>query len=324
MKRAVRCRAPMRISLAGGGSDLPAYYEQEGKEGLVVNVAIARYAWATVQPTPGAARATGVARDISEAILEARQRAGMEPVSLHLELDAPLGSGLGGSSALAVAAVQAINAYDGDPLDPWGLFLAAWYLERVVLDQPGGVQDQLAAAYGGMNVWHITGVGDGGPPDVRREVIARERVDEVQHALLLAPVPGRGRWSGTRVQQQSSHLHSHLDDGDRLVSIAHDFIASMILRDPLALPRALRACHDLKERIDPAAITPLVQDTLDKFQLISPDIAVKLSGAGGGGHIVIHTPDAQARADCFLVSPTHPAQPITFDFEGATTWEIPA
>jgi D-glycero-alpha-D-manno-heptose-7-phosphate kinase len=159
-------RAPVRISLAGGGTDLPAYYEQFG--GVVLSCTINKYFYVflnvaegdTLQITSSDYRTfyrhdeqAGLLWDgdlrLPRAILS--HFGVMRGLSMFLASEIPPGTGLGSSSTVAVAIVKAISTALGLYFDPSEVAKVACYIELEKLAEPIGKQDQYAAAYGGLN-----------------------------------------------------------------------------------------------------------------------------------------------------------------------------
>ena len=172
----VRARAPLRLGLAGGGTDLSPYCDTFG--GAVLNATISRYAMVTISHSLSG-KAEFVCRDMggetsatlrelcaADAVFESKFALSaavyrhmlkeyiadfQQPLRIETSIDAAAGSGLGSSSALVVALVMAfVYAFDL-PLGQYEIGELAWRIERVDLDLAGGKQDQYAAAFGGVN-----------------------------------------------------------------------------------------------------------------------------------------------------------------------------
>ena len=167
---AIVARAPVRISFGGGGTDLAAYYARHG--GFVVSAAITRYSYVTVGPSadggirinsadyrvweripPGQAPVVADPLRLPKAAVGWFARHGLTEAGaeLFLAAEVPPGSGLGSSSAMAVALVHALAARTGLELDAGEVAELACHLEIERLGMPIGKQDQYASAFGGLN-----------------------------------------------------------------------------------------------------------------------------------------------------------------------------
>ena len=168
-------RSPMRISFAGGGTDFESYYSQQG--GLVVSAAISKYFYVFISPNgdgklevsssdlrtylryEGAEGPLGIGGDIKHAEA-AFARFGVDRgYTVFMASEVAGGSGLGGSSAVAVALIKALSTLRGRPLDKQRLAEAACELEIGQLRMPIGRQDQYASAFGGVNAIEFSGKG---------------------------------------------------------------------------------------------------------------------------------------------------------------------
>jgi D-glycero-alpha-D-manno-heptose-7-phosphate kinase len=168
----IRARVPLRLGLAGGGTDLSPYCDQFG--GAVLNLTIDRYAYAIIEPSSDAL-VHFIAPDMNVTETWTPELAAIQSSKLPLHagvmarmlrdfgggvvpairvtsfVDAPPGSGLGASSALVVALVEAFRALFAVPLGPYDVAHLAFEIERIDLALAGGRQDQYAATFGGVN-----------------------------------------------------------------------------------------------------------------------------------------------------------------------------
>jgi D-glycero-alpha-D-manno-heptose-7-phosphate kinase len=152
-------QTPYRVSFAGGGTDLPAFYRHEA--GAVLSVGVAHHMYVTVSPRFDKTTRVAYTRvEIADGIDKidhtiAREALRMTGLGEHLEIttvgDVPAGTGMGSSSSLAVGLLNALYAYKGMVTSPGSLAEKACEIEIDILKKPIGRQDQYAAAYGGVN-----------------------------------------------------------------------------------------------------------------------------------------------------------------------------
>ncbi len=212
----VIARAPVRISFAGGGTDLEAYYAHHG--GLVVSAAITRYCYAVARPSSnGGIQITsadyqhwetypaGTLPEVAEplalpkaAIKWFAQRGLLdEGVDLFLTSSVPPGTGLGSSSAMAIALIRALAAFSGSEMSAADVAELACDLEIERLEMPIGKQDQYASAFGGLNAIRFESDGVAVEPlDLPSELIR-----ELNERLLLFST-GKRRNSANILRKQ--------------------------------------------------------------------------------------------------------------------------
>ena len=152
-------QTPYRVSFAGGGTDLPAFYRHEF--GAVLSVGVMHHMYVTVSPRFDKTTRVAYTRvEIADGIDKiehtiAREALRMTGLGEHLEIttvgDVPAGTGMGSSSSLAVGLLNALYAYKGQVTSPSALAEKACEIEIDILQKPIGRQDQYAAAYGGVN-----------------------------------------------------------------------------------------------------------------------------------------------------------------------------
>jgi len=152
-------QTPYRVSFAGGGTDLPSFYQKE--MGAVLSVGLSQHMYVTVSPRfKASTRVAYTKTEIADSIDEiehtiAREALRMTELGKHLEIttigDVPSGTGLGSSSSLAVGLINALNAYKGQITSPQQLAEQACQIEIDILKKPIGKQDQYAASYGSLN-----------------------------------------------------------------------------------------------------------------------------------------------------------------------------
>ncbi len=225
-RRVVRARAPLRLGLAGGGTDLSPYCDEFG--GAVLNATIDRYAYAFIEASPDA-RLHFIARDLAIEESASPDQDGLRAARLAMHagvyrrmlgqfgdralpalqvttyVDAPAGSGLGSSSALVVALVEAFRTWLALPLGLYDVAHLAFEIERIDLALAGGKQDQYASAFGGANFIEFLA---GDRVIVNPLRVARGVINELETSLVIC-FSGVSRHSGHIIREQQRRMAAH-------------------------------------------------------------------------------------------------------------------
>ena len=282
MSRAVVARAPTRLDFGGGWTDVPPYTEREG--GAVCNVAITRYATATVA-TGGHVAVQGqpVNAPDDRLIHAALRRSGIPGIHARLESDYPVGAGLGGSSAAGVALAGALSVLGGSTPDPHTLAATSRATEVEELGMAGGFQDHFAAAYGGPLLLTF-----GDAVDVERiELAANTQVDLAKRGILV--YTGESRISGdTILAVRDSYLSGErrvVHALARMKTLAFDMAAALRANDVDTLG-ALVGEHWVHQReLHPSISTPRI-DAIVETAARAGALGTKALGASGGGCVL--------------------------------------
>jgi D-glycero-alpha-D-manno-heptose-7-phosphate kinase len=287
-------QAPVRISFLGGGSDFPRHFERHG--GAVLTTAIDRFAYVTIQRFQHqffdhrlriAYRKTENPRCASEvshpAIRACFQKAGIdEGAELHHMADLPARTGLGSSSSFVVAMIQALSAYQGRFCTPETLANEAIDLERNVLQEAGGHQDQVIAAYGGTCLIRFN---RNGKFHVTQIPLPAARLLELQEHLLLM-YTGIERDSFSVLKQQVGRIEGNHDALCRMSSLAEEG-ANWIADESIPITdvgELLHASWMLKRTLSEVSL-PAIDDAYEAG-LRAGASGGKLLGAGQGGFLL--------------------------------------
>lgn len=340
----IRARVPLRLGLAGGGTDLSPYCDQFG--GAVLNTTIDRYAYAFIAPSDdGRVRFNAPDLDIVEsfppdlaAVASARLalHAGVlrrmatayaggqvAPLAITSYVEAPAGSGLGSSSALVVALVEAFREYYNAPLGPYDVAHLAFEIERMDLALAGGKQDQYAATFGGINYIEFQ-AGD-------RVIVNPLRVNaavvkELESSMVIC-FTGVSRRSEEIIVEQQRRMAS--PTGDALASL-HQLkrdaleMKEALLRGQIArMAEVLNRSWAAKQRTAEGISTGLIARLYD-VAFAHGAIGGKVSGAGGGGFLMfIVPPDRRIQVIKALTVAGGTAEGVRFVATGAETWVVP-
>lgn len=333
-RQVFRARAPLRVSFAGGGSDIPPFCLRE--KGCVISTTIGLYVNGTLRR-----RADEVIRivshdydttfsgtcgpplpydgmlDLPKAVINLLQpRTGFD---LTLHGDVPCGTGLGGSAAAALVTAGLVLQGADRPLDAYGLAELAYHAERSELRIPGGWQDQYASAFGGINFIEFKSSGTVVHPlRVRPEILA-----ELQQAMLLC-YTGTQRDSGTILQQQRQALIEEdaavLEATRRMRELAGRMKDLLLRGDLAAFARVLHEAWEYKRGL----ATEITNEEIDALYALARThgaIGGKLLGAGGGGYLLLLCPPEERYALRARLSETgHPTQPVVLEKSGLHVW----
>ena len=298
----IRAKAPLRISFAGGGTDLPYWYEEHG--GAVFSSTINRYAYATLYPRDdrliriqSVDLGYFVNYDIDEGPMRdgvldlaktAIHRLGAERgMDIDVRSDAPAGSGLGGSSALTAAVIGAVAAYTGQTLDAYDLAELNFEIERHDLGIAGGKQDQYASTFGGFNLIEFY-------KDrvlVNPLNIGRDILNDLEAHLVLC-YTGRCRADLGLVEQHVKMYREGRVDTVQGMRRLYDLVFEMkeaVLKGRLhEFGELLHEAYVNKKRMNPNVAAGTICDRLYDEALAQGATGGKLLGAGGGGYLLLY------------------------------------
>jgi len=303
--RLIVTRTPLRISLAGGGTDLPAFYERD--YGAVFSTAIDNYIYVTVKPhsplfnepirlnysrSEEVHRIDELENDIARECLLFMEVE--PPIYISTVGDHPASAGLGSSSAFAVGLLNALHAYRGERVTAGQLAEEASHIEMERLGQPIGKQDQYAAAFGGLNFFVFK---PGGAVTVEPQRIGGPALRELFDWMLLFWT-GHQRDAGEILSEQQKNTEAKIDvlhamraHAHRLQELLHDGDSP----DMTEVGRILDETWQLKRGLASTISNDQI-DTWYRHACEAGAIGGKLCGAGGGGCIVfVVPPDRQDR-----------------------------
>lgn len=329
----VRARAPMRVDLAGGWTDVPPYVSRAG--GAVVNVAITLYAHAFVRPqregvrlsalehgsVVTARRAEELRPDGELALLKAAARRYAPPGGFELvtRSDAPAGSGLGGSGALGVALVAALTAARGERRMPAEIAQVAHEVEVHDAGVRGGKQDQYIAALGGVQYMEFH---DPGVSSTRLEVPFACLKELEQHLVLCftgAPrssdATHRGVWE--RIERADAGVLRALDG---IKVCAERMRDALVQGDVGRVGELLAENWRHQQALAPGMQTDAMR-TLERAAYAAGSDGAKACGAGAGGCLVfLAKPGRDFAVAEALRAAGGTVLRFTFDGAGVVTW----
>jgi D-glycero-alpha-D-manno-heptose-7-phosphate kinase len=326
-------RSPVRISFAGGGTDLPAYYEQFG--GAVLSTAINKYFYTIlgkrndgrIQVISSDLRVFETWRDIAAMSIEGSELdiplavlkdLGREiSADMFLASEIPPGTGLGSSASVCVSILKALASYTRWPLSKYELAERSFHIARNVLRRHVGKQDEYAAAFGGLNfiTFHADGSAQVDPLELEPEVL-REL-----HANLLLYFTGSAHHSWTILEEEEKSTRGHIG---ATVEALHEVRAladrmrqaleqGELRRFGSMLDRAWEEKKRVSRRISTSQIDRLYQLAREHGAL-----GGKITGAGGGGFLLLYCErEHQEAVRTALAAEGVQEMGFAFDFQGA-------
>ena len=312
-------RTPYRVSLLGGGTDYPEFYEAEPEGGAVLGFALDRYAWLTVRYLPpyfehrhrivySRVEQVSAVIEIEHPIVRETLRtmefdrgaaATERGLEIHHDGDAPAMAGLGSSSSFAVGLINALTALRDQRASAANLARAATHVERVRVGDAVGCQDQVFAAYGGLN---RIGFHRGSPPVVEPLILPPHRRAALLSHLVLV-FTGRQRRASVVAAAQLASLEARRHELRYLRSLVADAEDLLTSERPIAaLGELLDRAWTAKRALSGAVSNPEI-DALYNYGRRQGATGGKLLGAGGGGFFLfVVPPENRDRFRCALAS----------------------
>lgn len=340
----IRSRAPLRLGLAGGGTDLSPYCDEYG--GVILNATINMFAYCSIEETNSdminfQAKDMNIKVSINknEIIPEGpilsnmklhlgvyrkiREIYGELPCSFNMSTynEAAVGSGLGGSSTMVVAILKAYVEWLNLPLGEYDIASLAWKIERKELGLSGGKQDQYAATFGGFNFIEF---GSNEKVIVNPLRIKNWIKNELEDSMVLY-YTGTSRESANIIEQQIKSVH---DDAQKLSGlhelkkIAYEMKEAVLIGDFGKFGEALNKGWIAKKSTADVISNPMLEE-IYKAAIDAGGIAGKLSGAGGGGFFMFYVNPAK-RLDVVRALEKFGGKVVTTQFskEGTLGWKI--
>lgn len=338
----IRSKAPLRLGLAGGGSDVSPYSDIYG--GLILNATINLYTYCTIEETddnwiiidsedadcheiyPIVERLEidGKASLIKGVYNRVVKEFGIKPQGFKISTynDAPAGSGLGTSSAMVVCILKAFIEWKSLPLGDYETSRLAYEIERKDLNLSGGKQDQYAAAFGGFNYMEFL---QNDLVIVNPLKIKRWIIDELEASMVLF-FTGASRSSAAIIDQQKKNTSSGnekaIDAMHKIKQSAIDMKLALLKGDMKEFARVLGEGWENKKKMAAAITNPVIQRVFDTV-IPAGAVAGKVSGAGGGGFVMLMVEptrkkeviNALQKLDGFVM-------PFQFTEGGAHGWKI--
>ncbi len=338
----IRSRAPLRLGLAGGGTDVSPYSDIYG--GAILNTTINLFAYATIIPrNDGKIIINAVDRgekiefesteklpfngelDLLKGIYNrivndfTKQKLAFELITF---VDAPAGSGLGSSSTLATAVVGAFVEWLKIPLGEYDIAQLAYKIERIDLGYAGGKQDQYAATFGGVNFMEFY---DNDKVIVNPLRIKSSVLNELAYNLVLY-YTGTSRLSATIIEKQQQSIKqnntSSINAMHNTKQIAISIKEAILKSDLNSIGEILHEGWQVKKQLAQGISNKTIDEIYDKARKAGAS-GGKISGAGGGGFMFFYCPgNTRFEVIKTLNSFGGSVSPFQFTKNGLSSWTV--
>ncbi|MDL2302291.1 GHMP kinase, partial [Lachnospiraceae bacterium OttesenSCG-928-D06] len=314
-------RTPFRASFAGGGSDIPSFYEKHG--GCVLSTSINKYMYISVHPsfelqdTVLKYSETETVRDISDiqhkyfkSVLDKLRISGVEITSTA---DIPAGTGLGSSSSFTVGVLHALYSYKGKFVSKEKLASTACDVEINTLKNPIGKQDQYAAAYGGLNFYSFN---RDGSVFVEPIIMRPEAFYKLEKNLMMF-YTGKVHSASEILAEQGRNITAGEKEANQLqmCELARELRTELQHNNIDAMGEILHEGWKLKRTLA-TGITSNTIDELYEIAMKKGAIGGKLLGAGGGGFLLFYVPEERQQEVRIALNLTQ--MPISLDRQGSS------
>ncbi len=338
----IRSKAPLRLGLAGGGTDVAPYSEIYG--GAILNGTISMYAYASIEPRKDGKILFHSIDKNEKYLVKSRKSLDIgenlilqkgiynrvvkdftgKPLSFTLStyVDAPAGSGLGTSSTLVVAILGAFAEWLKAPLGEYDLAHLAYEIERIDLKMAGGKQDQYAATFGGINFMEFS--------KEDKVIVNPLRVkdiylDELAHNLILYHTE-TSRLSSKIIEQQTKNVRKKVG---KTIEAMHKLKEQAVMMKEALLKGELDTIGEIldfgwkyKKNMAAGITNPLIDD-IYAAAIKNGATGGKISGAGGGGFMFFYCPgNSRGKVIDSLRKFGGQTKRYEFTTKGLTTWTI--
>ncbi len=287
-------RTPFRVSFFGGGTDYQEYFNEYG--GSVLSTTIDKYCYLSMRQMPpffdyknqftySKIERFNEPQEVQHPLVRAAlEYIPTDRIQIAYDADLPACSGIGSSSAFAVGLLQSLHAIKNEYPDRMELAKEAIHLERTMCNEVGGVQDQLAAAFGGLNRINFTSDGF----EIKPIGLYKERRENFQSNLMLM-FTGFTHFSSEIAQAQKSNMPmilSQLHEMKDMVNVAEKILIDGDIDD---FGRLLDHTWQLKRTLSNRITNNEIDEMYEKA-MKNGALGGKLLGAGGGGFMLLYVP----------------------------------
>lgn len=295
-KRTIISRTPVRITFVGGGTDIPEYYKNNARMGAVISAAIDKYVYIIVHKSFDDTIRLGYSKtEIVNALEDIKHPLIRESlkfldidggVEIHSLADIPSeGTGLGSSSCYLVGLLNALHAWKGEYATPLELAQEAVHIERNILKEAGGRQDQYIAAFGGIQFMKFK---EDDTVDMIPIIMSEESRKKLQNSLLLL-YTGVQRSSIDIHKKQVLKIQNYMVEYDKMVLIANKMFEDLTNQKWSTIGKYLNENWLIKRELSDGITNQIIDKYYERGMKVGAE-GGKIIGAGGGGFMLFFAP----------------------------------
>ncbi len=316
-------KTPFRVSLCGGGSDLPAFYEKNG--GCVISTTIKKYMYITSHPSfdkqktvlkYSKTETVKNLEDIEHAIFrECLKQEGLEGLEITSIADVPQGTGLGSSSSFTVGLLKNLKCYKREYISDAEIAEAACDMEIKKLGNPIGKQDQYAAAFGGLNYYQFN---KDGSVFVEPILMSKESYKQLEKNLIMLYVGGEHSASEI-LKEQTKNMVSAIDKENgqkRIVDLTRELKYELEHDNIDFVGKSLDENWKIKKTLANGISNPQFDEWYEKA-IKNGATGGKILGAGGSGFFLFYVPEKNQEKFRNAMKDL-PEMEFKFDHQGTT------
>ncbi|MDD2644475.1 MAG: hypothetical protein PHC65_07325 [Methanobacteriaceae archaeon] len=315
-------KTPFRISLCGGGSDLPTFYEKHG--GCVISTTINKYMYITSHPSfdknttvlkYSKTESVNDIKNIEHPIFkECLKQEGLEGLEITSIADIPQGTGLGSSSSFTVGLIKNLKCHKREYITDYDVAEAACDIEINKLGNPIGKQDQFAAAFGGLNYYQFN---QDGSVDVEPVLLSQNAFKQLEKNLIMLYVGGEHSASEILKEQSKNVKTGDKEAGQkRIVELTSELKYELEHDNIDFVGKALHENWLIKKTLASGISNPKFDEWYDKA-INNGAIGGKILGAGGSGFFLFYVPEEKQQQFRKAMGDL-PEMEFKFDHQGTT------
>lgn len=321
-------KTPYRLSLFGGGTDYPAWYEKNPSK--VISAAMANYCYVYAKKLPpffehtirlGYSKVESVSdvKDIEHPAIKACfKHLGIKgDISIGHDGELPARSGIGSSSSFTVGLLKALYTLKGENVTPYELAMQAIYVEQMLIGENVGIQDQIMAAHGGIQIIHM-GPGSRYSWKTERVNLSYDYRQQFESHIVLG-FSGISRIAETQAKKKVDNIKSGLNHSllSETIQIANDAIDLIQKEETFdKIGNLMQTAWQLKRNLADG-VTDKYIDDIYEMAMKSGAIGGKLMGAGGGGFFMFLVPPEKQEEFKSKMSVIKVWVPFKFDMGGS-------